>query len=208
MKTYVAVPGTWAWRDRHDPEAWFQPTSPFAATMRTLGYEPLRSRPFQWTTRINGNHAWRRWLALFIPCGWERGDQIDWQAAAPALVDYCEIGTGPDVIIAHSHAGQVVAYAASEYGLRVPLVITVSTPPRDDMEGAYYTLTKSTRWRHLYDGHRDLIGGLGMIGDGALFGQRSMDYALENIKLEGVSHTGILNDPSKLHLWATEGWLA
>lgn len=207
MKTYVAVPGTWAWRDRRDPTAWFQPTSAFASMMRTLGYEPLRSRPFQWTTRINGNEFWRRWLAPIVPCSWERGDTMDWEAAAPALVDYCEKNAGPDVVIAHSHAGQVVAYAAAEYSLRVPRVITVSTPPREDMAAAYFSLARSTSWRHLYDGRRDLIGGLGMFGDGALFGPRTMNYALENVALEGVSHTGILNDPAQLHLWAEKGWL-
>lgn len=208
-RTYVAIPGTWGWQDRQDPAAWFQPTSAFAAAMRATGCVPLRPQPFVWTTRINGDAAWRRWLAPVLPRALERGDTKDWESAADNLVYYCEAAAPPDVIIAHSHAGQILAYAAARHGLTVPLAITVSTPVRADMKREYFALHRAAgAWRHLYDRRSDWIAWLGMIGDGALLGDRAMPYASDNIALDGVSHTGLLNDPDKLGLWLSEGWLA
>ena len=209
MKTYVAIPGTWGWADRHDPDAWFQTTSAFAAAMRALGYVPLRPTPFMWTTRINGDAAWRRLLAPILPKALESGDTKDWESAADNLVYYCEAATEPDVIIAHSHAGQILAYAARRHGLTVPLAITVSTPVRNDMKAEYFALHRAAgTWRHLYDARSDWIAWMGMFGDGSLLGARSMPYAHENIELDGVHHSGILSDPDKLGLWDTEGWLS
>lgn len=210
MRTYVAVPGTWAWRERHEPDAWFQSTSAFAVAMREQGLTPLRpERPFMWTTRINGDGLWRRWLAPIIPRSWERGDTKDWESAAPALVDYCELGNGPDVIIAHSHAGQVLALAAARYGLRCPLVVTVSTPVRDDLEREYFALRRAAdTWRHLYDSKADWIAVLGGAGDGHMGLTRAMPQAHENVGVRGVSHTGVLTDPKVLPKWGAEGWLS
>ena len=206
MKTYVAIAGTWGWNDRDDPEAWFQPTSAFASVMRQLGYEPLRPKPFAWSTRINGDQAWRRLLAPVLPRALERSDLRDWEEAAENLGYYA---AGADLVVAHSHGGQIVALAAAYHGFTVPRVVTVATPCRREQRNNYFRLhTSTSRWTHLYDRRSDWIAWLGQFGDGAFLGPRSMEFAHENIALDGIAHTGVLNDPAKLGLWRSEGWLS
>lgn len=176
--------------------------------MAGAGFQPLRQVPFLWTTRVNGSDGWRRWFSWVIPREWERGDHLDWQAAAKSLTWYCEAECKPDAIIAHSHAGQVVAYACANEGLTVPLLITVSTPVRADMDVEYQATRKAVgTWRHLYDPSTDPIQWAGGFGDGSIHPTRLMRWAHENYAVDGAGHAGALHDPRFAQEWQAEGWL-
>lgn len=206
-RSFVAVPGTWAWRDRDNPKAWFQPTSAFAATLATITIFPLRPRPFWWTTRVNGHDGWRRWLHWMIPRSWERGDHLDWQAAAEALTWYCEAEGTPDILIAHSHGGQVAAYAAA-WGLKIPLLVTVSTPVRADMDDIYLAARPNIGvWRHIYASDRDRMQWWGSAGDGALRVATRMERADANYGIPGAEHSRLLTDPQAIPSWISQRWL-
>lgn len=206
-KAHVCVSGTWAWRDQDKPTAWFNSTSPFAQQLAVAGYAPLRTWPFLWTTKLNGTDGWRRWFARFIPRAWERGDHVDWIAGGEALYSYCEAAKWPDLVIAHSHAGQVVAYACARRGLQIPLLITVSTPVRSDLLLEYAaTRERVGRWIHLFDPDADPIAWAGGFGDGHVSASRIMPQA-ENYPLTGAGHSGALNDPRIAQAWIAEGWL-
>jgi hypothetical protein len=207
MRTYVAVPGTWGWRDKGKPDAWFQPTSEFAKAMARAGIVPLRERPFLWTTRINGTEWWRRWFSWIVPKGFETGDMLDWEAAAEALRWYCEAEGTPDVVIAHSHAGQVATMAAAD-GLKIPLLITVCTPVRADLSVVYERARANVgTWRHLYAEGGDPIQWWGSFGDGEVAATRLMRWAHENHGVPGTDHSRLLNDPRLIREWTECGWL-
>lgn len=207
---YVAIPGTWGWRDRDDDRAWFREGSPFDREARRAGLYPLRPYPFLWTTRVNGIEWWRRWLAVVLPERWETGDHVDWQAGAHALRTYCEAEDFcADVMIAHSHGGQVLAYAVAAGWIRPQLIVTVSTPPRRDMRRLYVNARMGLdrhggRWRHVYATGGDWWQRLGVSGDGGLNfgGVGPMPAAHENYPLDGAGHTRALNDAefTRLHL--------
>lgn len=206
-RTYVAVPGTWGWRDRDTPNAWFQASSPFAQQIAAGGYTPLRPWPFLWTTRINGSDGWRRWLTWVLPRSWETSDHLDWQAGGEALFSYCEAERWPDCVIAHSHGGQVVAYACAQRGLKIPLLITVSTPVRSDLRLEYAKARLNVgRWIHIFDTDADPMAWAGQFGDGSVSFSRLMPEA-ENYGIKGVGHTGALNDPRVVQRLIGEGWL-
>lgn len=206
---YVAVPGTWAWRERDDPLAWFNdPESAFARKMAALGVVPLRPRdPFLWTTRVNGHQFWRRWLAPFIPDRWERGDHVDWDVSGRQLRFYREVDAADDgsvAYVAHSHGGQVAAYAAAR-GLRMRVLFTVATPVRADMAAVYEAArSRVDLWVHLYDptgADRTQIEG--ELGDGRVSIMRTMPAApnVINVAVRGMAHSRALVDPAMLRVW-------
>lgn len=198
MVRYVAVPGTWAWRDRDRADAWFNASSPFAAVLETINLAPLRPDAFLWTTRLNGTDGWRRWLRRWIPRDWENSDHLDWQQGAHALRWYCEVeGGNPDVLIAHSHGGQVAAYAIAAGWIRPRLLVTVSTPPRADMTPFYELVARATTWRHVYATDGDLIQWGGNAGDGRfdMVRRGEMPEASLNVGVPGAGHATVLHDP-------------
>lgn len=213
MTRYVAVPGTWGWRDRDDPAAWFRAGSPFAAEVRVLGIAPLRAEPFLWTTRINGTEGWRRWFSWVIPASWERGDHLDWQAGAEALRYYCEADAAPDVVVAHSHGGQLVAYAIAAGYVTPRLLVTVSTPPRGDMQDVYEAArvaldARGGRWRHLHAATLDFWQRAGVGGDGRVnlrgVGAMPAGTAHDNYPVPGAGHTRVLNDAAFTRRWLVD----
>lgn len=192
-----------------DPGHWWHRSSKWWEYMTGLGFEPFRSDDFVWTGELEGFGVSIRQL-----WNWVRRKPADhthrhpqWFAGGQALDDYISDGIykGRDaeafVTIAHSHGGQVALYAAAS-GREIPLLITVSTPHRLDMQ----VVTAKARpqigfWVHLYDPDRDDIGQAGAFTDGGISFDRKQPKADVNIALKGCSHSLALSDPARYHVW-------
>ncbi len=175
-------------------DPWWMVGSGFVRMLQEAGLrvENLRE-PYLWDTDLDGlgrhNDAW-------IAAGW-------------SLIWYCHkhvppVGNvyQPVSIIAHSHGGQLVAYAASR-GLIVDTLITVATPVRRDMLRIHREARPNIRqWVHLYSDWSDWMQVLGALFDGRIGVYRKMDLADRNIKVPGVGHSGLLNPA----LWRAQQW--
>lgn len=186
-----------------DAQQWWAPGSPFWREAERHGITLLGAHdPFVWTTDLGGLFGRRRFT--------------DWKAAGEALRWYATLKVYQGIkagerepfpvevnMVSHSHGGQVAAYAAARrvVGFRVKTLVTVGTPVRADMARIYErTLKRVGRWVHLY-APRDRWQVLGALFDGALGIEREM-LGAENIKVDGESHSGLL-DPA---LWTAKGW--
>lgn len=213
----IAVYGTFAgdFEDSavpcEDGSHWWHPISQWWTYVRTLGQPDVQFVPFRddedfsWTGELEGsplNVLWG-WLTLKKAKGRFR----QWKAGGSALSDYIAVGVNLGrnptrfVVVAHSHGGQVALYSAAE-GRHIPLLITVSTPRRSDMN----TVIDRARprigfWVHLYDPDGDRVAQEGMLGDGDVSFERTFKQADINVPLKGCSHSGALRDPAKYHLW-------
>lgn len=200
MIPFLAIPGTHGWNGSSAGQ-WYDPGSPWSANMRAKGFEHLHllgedRRPFVWSTDLNGQQFWRRWFG-------KKPSSNDWQAAGCNLYAYLVPPRAPQHrlpaaethIVAHSHALQCVAFAASD-GLKINTLITVGSPVRVDL----FEVFKRARpnigfWWHFYSDASDRWQWLGAIGDGAIGVTRKHPFADQNVGLPGVGHAGILNDP-------------
>lgn len=183
----ILVAGTHA-RD----QGWWRPGSPFAKELEVQGVQLLHpGDPFSWSTRLNG----------------VQGDNDEWQAAGDALRWYAR-GFEAVSVVAHSHGGNVVAYAAAG-GLVIDRLVTVATPVRGDLAAQYAAIRKQvqTVWIHLYSDESDWWQWMGSWFDGSWRLRRRMKLADLNFKTPKVGHSGLL-DPV---LWQQRGygfWLA
>ena len=186
----ILVAGTWGLKRE---QAWWRPTSDFAEALRRRGaFVPARS--FVWTTDLEGVNAQRR--------------HRTWAVAGENLWTYVKNYSAPRdkvVVIAHSHGGQVLAYAA-RFGARFHTAITLATPIRRDMQDEYERLTAHVgRWVHIYhDG--DWTQRLGSwSGLDALRGTRRYVpiTAVENRHIPG-DHSDLLTEAewTKHDLWS------
>ncbi len=177
----ILVQGTWSLTYAD----WWKPGSEFYKTLQSGGLSMLNGGdPFSWSTDIDG----------LI------GGNDDWQEAGKALRWYVQGRLGllePVTLIAHSHGGQVVLYAAAQ-GLRVSRLITVATPIRWDMRKTrQLARTNICHWTHLYGGLRDWWQVLGALGDWSLGLRREMPEADRNLGFPERGHSDLL-DPQ---LW-------
>ena len=170
-KRIILVPGTFA--NSYAPDMWWYLGSPFCQGLEDLGYMPLS---FAWRTSLDGvagkNNAW-------IHAGKRLAKQL-----VPG-----------DRVIAHSHGGQVVAYALEDVR-DIAAVFTLATPVRDDVP--YKNITLATQsWTHVYGDHRDWWQLLGSLLDGAVhWNRREMPGANKNIQIAG-NHT----DTHEVTVW-------
>ena len=188
MKT-VLVAGTWSDSTPGDRKlVWWEPGSPFAAEAARNGVELLApDDPFRWTTELEGIV----------------GKNDAWQAAGNALARYCREKARGEMVngIFHSHAGQVLAYAA--LSRRFHHVITVATPVRADMVDIYRRAARSiSAWTHIYTGRGDRWQWLGALFDGYLGIRREMPAPARNVFGPCRNHISLL-DPT---LWTARGW--
>lgn len=207
----LLIPGTDGWHPEIPKYTdWYTDPSPFTGLLREHGVEPLPGElsyaDFIWSTQVNGVPS------LLLSHG---GDLRGWNAAGISLCQYLVPKRCPSVrvpgaqtnIIAHSHAAQVVLYAAAA-GLKVNTLITVCSPVRHDMD---QTIEKArpniTRWLHLHSDHTDHTQILGQFFDHAVSVKRTFDAADENALVPGVGHSGLLHDPENFPLWLGRGWL-
>lgn len=203
----LPIAGTWGWKgDLADHRSeWWHPKSPF---MAFLGHHDVAhicpEDPFIWSTRVAGTLFWSK-------------NHTDWMAGGAALSYYLgPTHYGPPEttyeqrnIIAHSHAGQVVAYACAFRGLRVNKLITVGTPVREDMLAIYRAARPNIgNWLHIASpGWSDRMQWLGEMFDGSLGVKRSQPFADMNHLAKGIGHSKVLRDPSYFTCWITHGWL-
>lgn len=186
MSKVILVAGTWAYDEK---DAWWKPGSSFHAEGLAHGLEYLDdSDPFVWDTKLDG----------------VKGVNEVWQSAGKALLWYAHLKDPYEAVslIAHSHGGQVVAYAAA-YGLMIDKVITVATPVRSEVP--YDALAaQSAAWVHIYGGVRDYVqifGELNAFNFRAL--SREMKLADRNICESDRDHSQ-LHDPklwTDKHYW-------
>lgn len=196
---FLPLAGTHGWSGKLSGQ-WWQEGSPFLAFCDTFGWEPYdRSEPFVWDTGVGG-----------LPWAGTSG----WYAAGLNLKHYDGFGSAPIRIVAHSHGGQVVAYAAAK-GLKIHSLITISTPVRVDM----YPIWERARpniahWTHVYSDWTDFWQPLGGLFDGFRGVQRRFEWegtlggtvgADRHLALPGIGHTGLLKDPLHFPLWVEKG---
>lgn len=155
---------------------WHSATGEIAQAAKRRGLT-VAAEPFVWSTELDG----------------VLGENDVWERAGTALKAYAYVYYAqPLCVVAHSHGGQVAAYA-SAYGLNIAQLITVSTPVRHDMEDIYEAATINIdSWTHLYDKRFDFWQSLGQLFDGRVAFGREMKWADKNVGLKGVGHSGIL----------------
>lgn len=204
-RPYIPIAGTWA-RSRHDHEnAWYRRGSPFDRVLAGHGYErveqdrdPNRPDDGYWSGAVNGLLI--QWFA------WWRDRHPAWRTGAETLRGFLrgrrrELDeAGGVTIVAHSHGGQVLAYALAEmHGDVCPIhVVTVDMPVRRDMDGVYGRAARRCRhWVHLYS-ERGWKSRFRWLGN--RFGPRALDVAQRNRKVTG-GHSGILDDVGHIGQW-------
>lgn len=198
---YIPVAGTWGIKQ---PLDWFSPFSNFTKFMARNGHLPLISDPskqFMWDTELDGiteDYVWDaagRSLASFV---------------MPPLLGKTLVAPEDTYIIAHSHGGNVVAFACAKYGLKINGLVTVGTPIRKDLYPVYEAAAENINHHlHLYAGWRDywqILGSLGLLMNN--FGiHRKHPFATLNAKVPGGDHGSILRDSSFFHYWLDNNWL-
>ncbi|OGG46184.1 MAG: hypothetical protein A3F84_10400 [Candidatus Handelsmanbacteria bacterium RIFCSPLOWO2_12_FULL_64_10] len=192
MPPTVLIAGTWG---DYQEESWWRPGSPFVREAVRHGVHLLDpGDPFRWSTRLDGL----------------MGGNAEWELSGEVLKWYCHAKAPGETVnlIAHSHGGQVAAYALAR-GLKVGTLVTVATPVRRDMEDVYQRACLRNglprcvhRWVHIHTDRRDLWQWFGELGDGLLGIRRGMPAPAENVSEPGRDH-GSLLDPA---LWTSRGW--
>lgn len=213
LKLYIPVAGTWARRDFRR-NAWYRTGSPFDRTMSAIGYtrvdqnrNPKKPDHGFWSGDVNGLIFQR----LFST------SQRDWKLGGADLAEFIGIKRRKELekaeevaIIAHSHGGQVVAFALkflADQGVD-PLtnlrVVTVDMPVRSgrvlgflwgrSMDRIYEDASRfvNGRWDHLYSQRawRHLKTYWRWLG--SQFGPRKFKYGRSNREIPG-GHSGVLS---------------
>ena len=195
----ITIPGTHNWSPEKTGQ-WWTPESPWWAYMRSLGFVPAGSRPYIWTTYLNGWQFWRRWLRS------TRVDHHDWICAAQHLVTYVQawdLTPEQTHIVAHSHGAQVVLYACAYFDLRVATLTTVCSPIRADVQpNAKIAVDHIGFWQHVYSPDwSDRYQVWGGLADGHLGIERRQPFADKNHPFPSIGHSGILQEPKLFPVW-------
>jgi pimeloyl-ACP methyl ester carboxylesterase len=139
-----------------------------------------------------------------------------WDAAGRALAHYITppllsdslVKPEDTYLIAHSHGGNVVAFACGKYGLKVNGLVTVGTPVRKDLYAIYEAASSNiSRHLHLYAGWRDYWQAFGALFDGRFGIHREHPFATRNDQVPKGDHGSILRDREFFRLWLDRGWL-
>ena len=209
MQRFVPIAGTWA-RSRHDhAHAWYRTGSPFDRRMIRHGYQRVEQdldpttpdRGF-WSGAVNG--------LLVQRLAWWRDHHPAWRTGGETLRQFLRVrlhelgAAGGVTIVAHSHGGQVLAYALAALAehTRAALgpihVVTVDMPVRRDM-GAIYAPARAAcaSWTHCYS-ERGWQSRFRWLGN--RFGDRALAVADQNLEVTG-GHSGCLSDPRHMDQW-------
>ena len=209
---YVPVAGTWS-RSHHDhAQAWYRVGSLFDRLLVRHGYQrveqdgdPERPDRGYWSGDVNGlliQGVWR-WV-------WIRARHPAWRTGGETLRQFLRVrmrelgAAGGVTIVAHSHGGQVLAYAVAALTAHTraalgPIhVITVDMPVRRDMAAPYELARQHcASWTHLYS-QRGWQSRFRWLGN--RFGSRTLAVADRNIEVTG-GHSGVLSQPAHLPQW-------
>lgn len=190
-----------------DPMHWWHANSAWWRHMRGLGFTTLSEREFLWSGDINGLDGLWHWLK---PWTWFRtmkpAEHRDWYAAGWSLGSYLKACDAPIdfVAVGHSHGGNALLYGAA-LGAYIPVLITIATPHRKDMEAVTKKAMENIGiWVHVYDADFDKIGQAGQLGDGDFSTDRHMPLADLNLPLKAIDHSKLLRDETTFHFWANE----
>lgn len=198
MIRYIPVAGTHAVKRGWD---WDDPNSAFNEFLKDHGIVLLMISPlkrYAWSTALDGLDATNE--------TWDAAGRALAHYIAPPLLDTALIPQEELYVIAHSHGGNVVAYACGKYGLKINGLITVGTPIRKDLEEIYEAASHNIkRHLHLHAGWRDYMQALGALFDGRWGIHRKHPFA-KNAKMP-KGHGDILRDPTLFHNWLDKGWL-
>lgn len=198
----TCVDGTWGWHGLAQPEdEWTHPKHPCQVYLREHGISnrcDARGRGFSWLSKLEGYMLLRR---LFRPRAglpaWEVGGANFYDFHLPLTVDPRFHLPGHSThAFAHSHGGNL-PFVACHLGLRVNVLVTVSTPIRWDVLQQYGPLARpNIAWHVHYYSVGDEIQVAGEYADGRFGWLREHPLADENIKLPAeAGHTGLLNNP-------------
>ena len=194
MIVVVAVQGTWAWRS-----PWWKDGSPLWAYLDSYGLQPARigGLPFRWSTDLADSWKW-----------WQKRHS-DWEAGGDALAYYLDaLPERERVVLAHSHGGQVALHCAA-LGVKINRLVTVATPSREDMADVTRKARPNIcRWWHVYDLDRDKTAWWGGFGDGRIGNPRDQPAADVTVKMRGIGHSKLLNNPDLFDYWADAGLVA
>lgn len=206
MYPYIGIQGTWGSQD--DPAQWWHPSSAFAVFLCTHGFDPLDAAdPFRWSVDLNGAEWWRR-IWWRVPGVNPTGDHADWQAGGHALRYYIRGRPSPPfIVLAYSHGGQLPLFAAAQ-GQRIPVLVTVATPVRDDMREVVAKARLNIGfWLHIHATlGGDLWQWLGSWGDGRWSAGSAQPAATINAGVPLMRHSRVVEDPSFWPLWIERGW--
>ena len=212
-KLYIPIAGTWA-RKKNDPGSWYKAGSVFDRHLALqLGYTrvPEKYQPNGfWSGDLNG---------LFIQKLFAKSED-DWKNGGRELARFIVrrqdiLAPAEEVVlIAHSHGGQVVAFALqmlselplNDNSLQNIRVVTVDMPvrsgrilwliPRGMTKTYKIALTSvAARWTHLYS---DLWTWIRIWGSRG--GPRRLAGACQNIQMPG-GHSGVLSQQALMHQW-------
>lgn len=169
MIPYTAIRGTWGYRGLLDQNHWATQGSPVADYLELHGLKLItdrQGRGFTWTTALDGWQFWRRIVG-------KHPDISDWEVGGACLKDYYMPPTVPDeywtpgskvIVIAHSH-GVNPAIIAAALGMKINVLVTVSSPVRVDVLRKYGAAARKNIGFHLHywsDGDRmQAVGGAG-----------------------------------------------
>jgi hypothetical protein len=192
VRTITAVDGTHG-------GAWARHGSPFRLFLARRGFY-LARRTDWWSLDVSGIPSWTA-----------SRKHSDWQIGGAFLADSLErLPYEQRLVLAWSHGGQVVAYAARR--VRIARVITVCTPPRGDMEPVWRAAAAHIGWwRAIHAQGGDWWVRLGQVCDGRWGwdgGRAHAELGAEVIELRGIGHGGLLHDERLFHLWDDEALLA
>lgn len=159
----------------------------------------LLPAPFIWSTDLSG--------VSLLPSR----RRVDWAAGGAALFYFIAaqkaIAGAQTAIIAHSHGGNVVLFAAAEQGLKIATLITVGSPVRSDMsETARKARPNIGRWLAIHSDHTDYWQWLGELCSGG-FLTREQPLADVNGFAPHVGHSALLRDATTFPYWVTNAWL-
>ncbi len=180
------VPGTFGGRKQD----WTAPGSPFRRYLESRGFDCVQF--LGWSGDVDG-----------VPRLLENGRHADWIAGGWALHYMGALPT-----IAHSHGGQVAAYCAANTPSLIPALVTICTPVRRDMRDVYAQARLRTgSHAHVYATGWDFLQRAGELFDGQIGWSREMPFADRNVGIDGVGHTGMLENPAYFPLWESLGLL-
>lgn len=180
----ILIDGTWG---EKESRSWIDDGSGFVVEALIHGVNVIDLKePFLWSTALDG----------YSPKFWKKNhNHMVWASWGRALLYYAH-WKAPGVpvnLIAHSHGGQVAAYALN-YGLKVNQLITIATPVRADMAKIWTAGRPNVKSHlHIHTGKRDMMQWLGELGDGRFGIYRRMAPPAHNHEHKGHTHSSLLH---------------
>lgn len=197
----TAIDGTWGWHGLTPSKVeWTHPDSALWDYLRDKGLKvtcDAQGRAFTWSTSLTGHQLFRRLLT-------RRPNLTAWEVGAVNLINY----QMPDTVeakyhrkgcethmIAHSHGGNL-PYIAAAMGLKINVLVTVSTPVRHDVLELYGDEGRKNIGYHIhYWSVNDKTQIAGSWADGHKGIVQAHPLADLNIRLaESFGHTGLLKE--------------